>query len=88
MATTILKNATVLDTEAATLLPDRFVVIEDGVIREVDTAPPRLDGARTIDVRGATLMPGMIDAHIHATAYTADFGLTLAPYGAKSSRLA
>lgn len=75
MATTILKNATVLDTEAATLLPDRFVVIEDGVIREVDTAPPRLDAARTIDVRGATLMPGMIDAHIHATAYTADFGL-------------
>lgn len=76
MTATVLRNATVLDADAGTLLPGRHVVVEDGVIREVDTAPPpRLDGARVIDLRGATLMPGMIDAHVHATAYTADFGV-------------
>ncbi len=75
MALIVLSNAAVLDAEAGTLLPDRHVVIEDGIIREVADRLPALPGARVMDLRGATLMPGLIDAHTHVTAYTADFGL-------------
>ncbi len=75
MPVTILKNASVVDVDAGVLLPDRHVVIEDGTIREVETALPHVADARIIDLRGATLMPGMIDAHVHVTAYTADFGV-------------
>src|SRR5262249_54057749 len=32
----------------------------------------RAEDARAIDLRGATLMPGLIDAHVHVTAVTAD----------------
>ena len=75
MTLTLLKNANVVDTDAGTLLGERHVVVENGTIRAIETTVPKLDGSRTIDLRGATLMPGMIDCHIHATAYTADFGV-------------
>lgn len=75
MSVVILKNASVVDVDEGMLLGDRHVVIEGGTIREIETAVPKIDGARTIDLRGATVMPGMIDAHVHVTAYTADFGL-------------
>src|SRR5882724_5840267 len=43
------------------------VLIENGFIREVsDTRIKAPVGAHTIDVAGRTLMPGLIDAHIHA----------------------
>ena len=74
MPTLILKNASVVDVDAGELLPDRHVVVSDGVIRAVETSLPKHDGARIIDLHGASLMPGMIDAHVHVTAYAADFG--------------
>ena len=75
MPTLILKNASIVDVDAGELLPDRHVVVSDGVIRQVDTSVPTHDDARVIDLHGATLMPGMIDAHVHVTAYVADFGI-------------
>jgi imidazolonepropionase-like amidohydrolase/Tol biopolymer transport system component len=59
----------------ATVLPmDDLSVIEDGVVHVVgnriaavgkraDLAPP--DGANVIDVKGQTLMPGLVDVHSH-----------------------
>ncbi len=73
MTLTILKNASVIDVDAGVLLAGRHVVIEGGKIRAVETTAPQLDGARVLDVRGATVMPGMIDAHVHVTAYSASF---------------
>jgi imidazolonepropionase-like amidohydrolase len=44
-----------------------YVLIENGVIREVSERPIRAaTDAHTIQVAGRTLMPGLIDAHIHA----------------------
>ncbi|MCA2255998.1 amidohydrolase family protein [Mycobacterium intracellulare] len=59
------------------LLPPDTVVIESGVIG-IDPA-----GAETIDGDGATLLPGLIDAHVHLLgehhlAALADFGVTTA----------
>jgi imidazolonepropionase-like amidohydrolase len=70
----VLNNANVLDTDKGEILSDRHVVIEGKVIREIATSDPGLTGANSIDLRGATLMPGLIDAHVHVTAYAADFG--------------
>jgi imidazolonepropionase-like amidohydrolase len=46
----------------------RSVLVEDDRIREVSDRPIRAPDARVLDVAGRTLMPGLIDAHMHATA--------------------
>jgi len=44
------------------------VLVEDGVIRRVaDAAEPCPEGARAVDVGGRVLMPGLTDAHTHAS---------------------
>jgi imidazolonepropionase-like amidohydrolase len=43
---------------------DQTVVIEDGIIAEVRDA--RDDDAVDVDLTGMTLLPGMIDTHVHA----------------------
>ena len=73
MAITIFENATVIDTEAGTALPDHHVAIEGARITELSPSPIAAAEADRIDLRGATLMPGLIDAHVHVTAYTANF---------------
>jgi imidazolonepropionase-like amidohydrolase len=46
------------------------VLVEDGLISAISEAPITSSAAQTIDLRGHTLMPGLIDAHVHA--YIAD----------------
>ncbi|WP_245926656.1 metal-dependent hydrolase family protein [Breoghania corrubedonensis] len=42
------------------------ILIEDDRIREVSDKPIRAEGADVIDCGGRTLMPGLIDCHVHA----------------------
>lgn len=73
MTITILENASFLDVDAGTILGERHVVVENGLIREISETPVTATDARRIDVRGRTLMPGLIDSHVHVTAFTANF---------------
>ena len=41
------------------------VLVEDGTVKEVSDRPITSASATRIDLRGRTLMPGLIDAHIH-----------------------
>ena len=41
------------------------VVIAEGRIQRISSEAVRLEGVKTVDARGKTLMPGLIDAHIH-----------------------
>ncbi len=41
------------------------MLVEDGEIREVSDRPITAAAAHRVDLRGRTLMPGLIDAHIH-----------------------
>ncbi len=69
-----LNNASVLDAERGTLVPDRSVLVEDGRIAEIGASSEVHNAVdRTIDVRGKVLMPGLIDCHVHVTAATANF---------------
>lgn len=47
-------------------LVDGFeVLVEGGRVQEVSDRPVRASGATRIDLGGRTLMPGLIDAHVH-----------------------
>ena len=48
------------------------VLVEDGVIRDVDAASGSADGREVIDLAGKTLMPGLIDCHVHVVASMMD----------------
>jgi imidazolonepropionase-like amidohydrolase len=65
MAVTILRNASVLDAENGSLNADQSVVIEDGRIADVGAGLTAPQDALILDVRGQTVMPGLIDAHTH-----------------------
>lgn len=72
--TIILANAKILDPEKGTLSADSQVRISDGHIAEISASPIKADGARTIDLKGKTLMPGLIDCHVHVVAGIASLG--------------
>src|SRR5437870_2737788 len=68
----LFRHATVLDTASGELAPDQTVLVEGDRIREVGGTDAGPREARVADLRGMTLMPGLIDAHVHVTAVTAD----------------
>jgi imidazolonepropionase-like amidohydrolase len=41
------------------------LLVEDGLVKEVSDRPIRATSATRIDLGGRTVMPGLIDAHIH-----------------------
>src|SRR4029450_9896502 len=71
----VLRDAAVLDPEAGALAEGQAVVTEGGRIVEVAaTAAGRAGGATVGDGGGRAVMPGLIDAHVHVNAVTADLG--------------
>ncbi len=62
----LLSNARIID-GTGDVLADRFIVVEDR--RIADIAPmsgfPETPGGEVVDVSGLTVMPGMIDCHVH-----------------------
>ena len=71
MATTIFANAAVLDGTNRARREGHHVLVEDELIKEVSDRPISSTGARVIDLAGQTLMPGLIDAHVHVIAVDA-----------------
>jgi imidazolonepropionase-like amidohydrolase len=71
---TILENANVVDVENGIILADQNLVLENGFIRELNEAKPSHSDANRIDLKGSYVIPGLIDAHVHVTAYTANLG--------------
>ncbi|GAB3567012.1 amidohydrolase family protein [Amycolatopsis endophytica] len=68
----VLRNAVLLDPETGDYT-EGDLRCADG--RIVETGPGLSAGdARVEDVRGAVVMPGLVDAHVHVTASTADLG--------------
>jgi imidazolonepropionase-like amidohydrolase len=64
----LLKNARVFDGVNGECAEGMHVLVDAGTIREVSDRQIRTDNAHVIDVDGRTLMPGLIDAHVHAYA--------------------
>ena len=68
---TLFTNARILD-PAAGHYTDAHVLIEDGMISDIAARPVAAPDRQTIDLRGRTLMPGLIDCHVHVVAHSMD----------------
>ena len=68
--TTLVTNGQLIDGAGTPPVPDAALVIEDGFIAyagPVAGAPEVPRDAQRIDARGGTIMPGLVEAHFHAT---------------------
>ena len=65
MTSYLFHNGPLLDPRREELQEGIEVLVEGGRVKEVSDRPISAAGAQRIDLRGRTLMPGLIDAHIH-----------------------
>ena len=70
MAQLLFENARLLDVEAGALRDDTAVLVEGERIVEVSERAVAAPDARRVDLAGRTLMPGLIDAHVHCAITT------------------
>src|SRR3954467_13976322 len=68
MSRVLFKNAALLDPLQPDLLEGHHVLVEDNLIKEVSDRPLQVEADRIVDLKGKTLMPGLIDLHVHAIA--------------------
>src|SRR5215831_13218241 len=71
MAAIVFANCAVLDGTSRERREGHHVLVEGDRIREVSDRPIKSAAAETIDLDGRTLMPGLIDAHVHVLAVDA-----------------
>lgn len=76
----VFHNVTVWDGRGGPLLRGRSVVVRDGRVESIrDVAEPPPSGVQQIDASGKTLIPGLIDAHVHLMYDSGPDLLTRAP---------
>ena len=68
MSAVILENCAILDGTRKERREGHHVLVEEGRIREVADRRLKSASAEAIDLKGRTLMPGLIDAHVHVMA--------------------
>jgi imidazolonepropionase-like amidohydrolase len=73
MTATLFRNFRLFD-GSDTLAEGRELLVEGERIKEVADGPIKATAARVVDCGGCTLMPGLIDAHVHVYAAEADLG--------------
>ena len=66
MAQVLFRNAKLLDPHADESKGGVSVLVEGATIREVSAKSMKAPKADVIDCKGRTLMPGLIDCHVHA----------------------
>ena len=65
MSAYLFKNFQMLEPTLDELRDGHQILTEDGLIREVSDKPISRSSATVIDCGGRTLMPGLIDSHVH-----------------------
>jgi len=68
-----LTQATLFDSDRGTLRPDATVIVQGDRITDVIFGAVRIDDAQHVPLAGRTLLPGLIDAHVHVTSTVPDF---------------
>jgi len=68
MASILIKNGLLLDPLSPDLLGPHDVLIDDSKIVTVSDTPIKIKADQVIDAKGKTIMPGLIDCHVHVMA--------------------
>jgi predicted amidohydrolase YtcJ len=78
MSATLIHNVRIFDGHSV-LTENGFVYLKDGLIRTVapGTPPPSLRASNTVDGKGHTILPGLIDAHVHCFGESSTLALCL-----------
>ncbi len=69
----VIRNARLFDSAAGVFREGSTIVIEGDKIAAVTQEPITVDDATVIDAQGRTVLPGLIDCHVHVTATSHDF---------------
>ncbi|MBI2221961.1 MAG: amidohydrolase family protein [Acidobacteria bacterium] len=94
----LIKAGRLVDARAGAVRTNQAVLVEGDRVREVgpaDALAAKAEGAEVIDLSGMTVLPGLIDTHVHITADPDHVGLKIlsisvprqALYGAKNARI-
>ena len=70
----LFRNASIVDGLDDQPREGMSVLVENGLIAEVSDRPIMSTNARVVDLAGRTLMPGLVDCHVHVVATTANLG--------------
>jgi imidazolonepropionase-like amidohydrolase len=73
VTTLLLRSGKLLDVDTGEYA-ESDLLCADGRIVETGRGLRAPDGTRTVELAGATVLPGLIDGHVHVTAATADLG--------------
>ena len=65
MSSFLFRNLNLLDPRWKEARPGYEVLVEGGTIKEVSSKPIKASKARVVDCGRRTLMPGLIDCHVH-----------------------
>src|SRR5262245_65545635 len=66
----VIHNGKLVDGNGGAPVADGVVIVNDGKIAyagRAEAAPPTAPETRRIDARRGTIMPGLVEAHFHAT---------------------
>jgi imidazolonepropionase-like amidohydrolase len=67
MSQVLFRNFQLLEPEIGALQGGHELLVEGDTVREVSDKPIKAEKADVIDCGGRTLMPGLIDSHVHVT---------------------
>jgi imidazolonepropionase-like amidohydrolase len=89
VTSTLLTGGRLLDPSRDELLDGLEILVEDDRVKEVSDKPIRATSAARIDLAGKTLMPGLIDCHVHVVAALVDLAANaMAPSSLAAMRAA
>src|SRR3954465_14349610 len=91
MAQLLFRNFQLLEPEVGELQGGHELLVEGETVREVSDKPIKAESANVIDCDGRTLMPGLIDSHVHVILRGVNFryleGVPLTWMAARAARL-